>query len=86
MTVDTKKSIIKSATNNVDYYEIISFGFNTINHVLIGTISIYMTFKCYFLGFDSTTVQHTYFCTIGVRIFFYLLSSYIRLNLYDLMS
>lgn len=39
--------------------------FNTINHVIIGIISIYMSFICYRAG-GTLYNWHAWLCTIGV--------------------
>lgn len=40
--------------------------FNTINHILIGAVSLYMTYHCWKSG-NSRISQHAFLCTIGVN-------------------
>lgn len=40
--------------------------FNTINHILIGAVSLYMTWLCWSTG-NSKISQHALLCTIGVN-------------------
>lgn len=41
--------------------------FNTINHIIIGIISIYMSFICYRAG-GTMYNWHAWLCTIGVSL------------------
>lgn len=50
------------------YLETAEACFNTINHMLIGATSLYMTWFCWTLG-NSLITQHVLLCTIGVNIF-----------------
>lgn len=40
--------------------------FNTINHILIGAVCLYMTWHCWNYG-NSKISQHALLCTIGVN-------------------
>lgn len=40
--------------------------FNTLNHVLIGTITIYMSFFCARMSLTNTLSLHALLCTLGV--------------------
>lgn len=40
---------------------------NTINHVLIGSVSIYMTWLCFSLDYSLFTL-HVLFCTLGYQL------------------
>lgn len=56
-----------SDQNSTTAFDVCSAIFNTINHVLIGTASIYMTWLCVTLGLENRLTQHVFFCTIGVN-------------------
>lgn len=41
--------------------------FNTLNHVMIGMITIYVSFFCVKRGMSGVTAQHALICTLGVK-------------------
>lgn len=50
------------------FFELVENGFNTINHILIGFITIYLTFICSQTSMNARS-WHVLLCTIGVSDF-----------------
>lgn len=46
--------------------EIFEVIFNTLNHILIGITTFYMTWYCFHVGFDELITYHVLLTTIGV--------------------
>lgn len=44
----------------------LAVAFNTINHVLIGYVTIYLSYVSYMNGFGKLFTWHMFLCTIGV--------------------
>lgn len=49
------------------FFELLENGFNTINHILIGFITIYLTFICSQTSMNARS-WHVLLCTIGVSL------------------
>lgn len=39
---------------------------NTLNHMFIATVSIYVTWLCFQMGFERSRTLHVWLCTLGV--------------------
>lgn len=57
----------KSDGKMIKWWLFLQAMFNTINHILIGAVSLYMTLLCWNVG-NSKITQHALLCTIGVII------------------
>ncbi|XP_055549305.1 uncharacterized protein LOC129732441 [Wyeomyia smithii] len=55
-----------SAETTVKYVEVL---FNTINHVLIGYVTIYLSYVSYMNGFSNLFTWHIFLCAIGYHFF-----------------
>lgn len=45
--------------------QVIQTYFNLLNHIMISTVAVYMTFLCYSIG-NFPITWHVWLCTIGV--------------------
>lgn len=72
------KTVIKK--KKITVLEKVEVYLNTLNHMFIATVSIYLTWLCYGLGYSYLTM-HMWLCTIGVStyIFKYLITVDFRL-------
>lgn len=53
-------------------FQVIQTYFNVLNHSMIFTVAVYMTFFCYNTGVDRLISWHVWLCTLGVSEFFFI--------------
>lgn len=47
-------------------WQVIQTYFNVLNHAMIFTVAVYMTFFCYNAGIDRLISWHVWLCALGV--------------------
>lgn len=68
-------SVKTSSNSGEPLVNCLAVAFNTINHVLIGYVTIYLSYVSYMNGFGKLFTWHMFLCTIGVSYYYRNLAS-----------
>lgn len=61
-----KAAMVQMESTKISAWEKTQVYLNTLNHMFIATVSIYMTWLCFQMGFERSRTLHVFLCTLGV--------------------
>lgn len=61
-----KAAMVQMESTKISAWEKTQIYLNTLNHMFIATVSIYITWLSFQMGFHRTRTLHVWLCTLGV--------------------